>query len=172
MKNKLIISSFIFCLSTTLNAGSFFASDTDNYYKQFHDDIEKFFDNGSFFTAPYDHYRINLSKSYPKMNVFENKELYTFEYELVGINKKDIKVEITNQNILTVSGKKEELTKEEKKDMIRQERFYGSFSRSISLPDDINKDKIKITYKEGILKIVISKDTKKIDKSTRILSIE
>lgn len=172
MKNKFIIYSLIFCLSTSLNAGSFFTNDTDDYYKRFHNDVVKFFDDDSFFNTPYKYYRIKLSPSYPKINTYESKKTYTFEYELPGIAKKDIKVEITDQNILTVSGTKEELTKEEKKDMVRQERFYGSFNRSVSLPDDIHRDKIKVTYKNGILKVIIQKDTKKIKKGSRVLTID
>jgi len=171
MKNKLILSCVAFCLGTTLNAG-IFSDDTDNHYKQFHNDIVKFFNDDGFFTTPYKYYKLNLSTSYPKMNAYENKKTYTFEYELAGLDKKDIKVAVTDQNILTVSGTKEKLTKEEREDLIRQERSYGSFSRSISLPDDINRDKIKVTYKNGILKIVIHKDTKKIKNRTKILSID
>ena len=173
MKNRLILSGLVFCLGTTLNAGSFFTNDSDSRSKQFVSEVEQFFNSDNhFFSIPYKHYKINLSTSYPKLNIFENKKAYTFEYELAGIDKKDIKVEISSQNDLTVSGTKEELTKEEKKDMVRQERYYGTFSRTISLPDDIDSDKIKVTYKNGILKVIIDKDTKKIKKGTRVLTID
>lgn len=173
MNNKLITAGLAFCLGTTLNATSFFSNDVDGHYKQFHNEIARFFNNDGFFTtSPYKQYRINLSTSYPKMNAFENKKSYTFEFELAGIDKKDIKVSITDQNILTITGSKKELTKEEKKDMIRQEQYYGSFSRSISLPDDINSNKIKVKHKNGILKVIIDKDIRKAKKGVRILSID
>lgn len=172
MKNKLILTSLAFCLGTTLNASSFFTNNEDSHYKQFHDEVVKLFNDDSFFTTPYKYYKINLSNSYPKMNAFENKKSYTFEFELAGIDKKDIKVSITDQNVLTVSGTKKELTKEEKKDMIRQERYYGSFNRSFSLPDDVDSNKIKVKYQNGILKVIVNKDTKKIKKRVRVLSID
>ncbi len=149
MTKKLLTSSLALTLATTLNATSFFTTDLDNHVKSFNDEIAMFFNNDAIF------------KSYPKMNAFENEKQYIFKFELAGIEKKDIKVSISNQNILAISGKKKSLTKEEQKDMIRQEHFYGSFSRNISLPDDIDRDNIKVTYKDGVLSVTINKDLKK-----------
>jgi len=56
--------------------------------------------------------------------------------------------------------------------MIRQEHFYGSFNRNISLPDDIDRDTIKVTYKDGILSVIVNKDLKKSKNKTKILTIE
>ena len=84
----------------------------------------------------------------------------------------DIKVSITNQNILSISGVKKSLSKDEQKNMIRQEHFYGSFNRSISLPDDINTQNIKVTYKNGILIVTIEKDSNRNNNKTKILNIE
>ncbi len=161
MRKKILLSSLALCLGSSLNAASFFTTDFDNHYKSFDDEIKLFFNNDSFFR-----------NSYPKINIFENKKYYTFKFELPGIDKKDIRVSISHQNILTVSGSKKELSKSEKKEMIKQEHFYGSFSRSISLPDDINSKDIKVTYKNGILTITVQKDLKKRDNRTRILTIE
>ena len=146
MLNKLMLSGIAFFLGSTLHATPFFVQD-----------IEKFFNNDSFFSTPYNYYKLQLSTTYPKMNLFQEDKRYIFEFELAGIDKKDINVTITDKNILTISGTKKRLSKEEKKNIIKQERYYGSFSRTISLPDDINAKKIKITYKEGILKIIIEK---------------
>lgn len=172
MKKKLILSGLAICMATSLNAVSLFASNEDNHYNQIHKEIASFFNNDSFLTIPHHQYKINLSSSYPKMNAFENKKSYTFEFELAGIDKKDIKVTITDQNILTITGSKKELSKEEKKEIIRQEQFFGKFSRSMSLPDDINNDKIDLKYNNGILKIIVLKDMKKAKKGFRTLSID
>jgi len=142
----------------------------DDLHKRFHDEIADFFNNDGFFTPP-GFARVNFAQ-YPKMNVYEDDNAYTFEYELAGIDKKDIKVEINGDNILTVSGSKKELTKEEQKNLVRQERFYGTFSRSISLPDDINADEIKVSHENGILKVIISKDKNKSKNTTRVITIE
>jgi HSP20 family protein len=158
MTKKLLTSGLAFTLATTLNATSFFTTELDNHVKSFNDEIAMFFNNDAIF------------KSYPKMNVFENEKQYIFKFELAGIEKKDIKVSISNQNILSISGEKKSLTKEEQKDMIRQEHFYGSFNRSISLPDNIDRDNIKVTYKNGVVSVTVDKDLKKT--KTKILNIE
>lgn len=172
MKNKIISSLAALGLATSLNATSFFTTERDNNYIEFHNDIIKFFNNDSFFTTPYKTYSMNYSSSYPKMNAFENDKNYTFKFELSGIDKKNIKVTITDQNILTIIGKKQELSKEEKNNMIRQEHYYGSFSRSISLPDDIDTNKIKVKHDNGVLNVIVNKDTKKIKKGVRTLAID
>lgn len=172
MKKKFLLAGLAICITTSLNAISLFNNSDDNHYNQIQKEISSFFNNDSFFTTPYHHYKINLSSSYPKMNVFENEKSYTFEFELAGIDKKDIKVTISDQNILTITGTKKELSKEEKKELIRQERFFGTFSRSMSLPDDINSNEIDLKYNNGILKIVVEKDMKKAKKGIRTLSID
>lgn len=160
MTKKILASSLALTLATTLNATSFFTTDFDNHYKNFNDEIAMFFNNDTLF------------KTYPKMNAFENDKQYIFKFELAGIEKKDIKVSITNQNILTISGEKKSLSKDEQKNMLRQEHFYGSFNRSISLPDDIDRENIKVTYKDGIVSVIIAKDLKKSKNKTQILNIE
>jgi len=172
MKNKFLLSGLALCVATSLNATSLFVNDVNDHYKQFHKEIENFFGNDSLFNFPYKQYKIKLSNIYPKMNAFEEKDKYIFEFELAGIDKKDIKVTINDENILTIKGDKKEFTKEEKQNIIRQERHYGSFTRSLSLPDDIDSNKITINYKNGILKVTVLKDKKKIKKGIRTLSID
>ena len=160
MTKKILASSLALTLATTLNATSFFTTDFDNHYKNFNDEIAMFFNNDTLF------------KTYPKMNAFENDKQYIFKFELAGIEKKDIKVSISNKNILSISGEKKSLSKDEQKNMIRQEHFYGSFNRAISLPDNIDRDNIKVTYKDGIVSVIIQKDITKTKNQTKILNIE
>jgi HSP20 family protein len=104
------------------------------------------------------------------MNSFEDKDSYRFEFNLAGFDKNDIKVTINSQNILTIKGVKKQLSKQDKKNLLKQEQFCGSFSRSISLPSDIDKNKINLTYNNGVLKIVIQKDI--LHKDIRTLEIK
>jgi len=172
MKNKLLLACLTLGLTNTLNASPFFTTDEHNHYKQFQQELNQFFNDDSFFSFPYKHYKINFTQNYPKLNIFENKKDYTLKFELVGIDKKDIKVTITDQNILTITGKKQELSKEEKKNLVIQEHSYGEFSRTISLPDNIDSKNIKVTYENGVLQIVIQKDEKKDKKGVRALQID
>ena len=172
MKNKFLLACLSLGLASTLNASSFFTSDENHHLKQFQNEIHKFFNDESFFSFPYKHYKINFTNSYPKLNVFENKNNYTLTFELAGIDKKDIQVTISNQNILTIKGQKQELSKDEKKDLIVQEHSYGEFLRAISLPDNIDSKNIQVSYKNGILKVVVLKDKKKEKKGVRTLKID
>jgi len=161
MKNKMMLASLAFCLGVNLNASPFLISDFDKEYKKFHDEIAVFFNNNGLY-----------KNSYPKMNVFEDQVKYSFKFELPGIEKKDIKVTINNHNILNVSGTTKSFSKEEKKNIIVNENYHGSFSRSISLPDNIDNKDIKVIHKNGILEVIIKKDIKKIENSTRTLKID
>ena len=172
MRNKIISSIVALGMATTINATPLFINDVDNNYRQFHNEIIKLFNDDGILGKPLTEYRKYISLSYPKMNVFENEKNYVFKFELAGIEKKDIKVTITDENVLTVTGEKKELSKDEQKNLIRQEHYYGSFARSISLPDDIDSNKIKVKYDNGILKVTIDKDAKKIKKGIRNLSID
>ncbi|MGB5866993.1 MAG: Hsp20/alpha crystallin family protein [Arcobacteraceae bacterium] len=172
MKNRFLLACLSLGLATTLQAGSFFFNDEHNYHKQFQHELNQFFNDDSFFSFPYKHYKINFTQSYPKLNIFENKKDYTLKFELAGIDKKDIKVTITDQNMLTITGKKQELSKEEKKNLLVQEHSYGEFTRTISLPDNIDNKNIKVTYENGVLQIVIQKDEKKNKKGVRTLQID
>jgi HSP20 family protein len=132
-------------------------------YINIYDEINKFFNSSFINDISYN--------NYPKMNTFENEEEFIFEFALVNVDKKDIKVSITDKNILKISGKHKELTKKQKDNIIIQERFNGVFNRSISLPQTIDNNSIKVKYENGILKITIKKDQEKIKNKERFIKI-
>ncbi len=90
-----------------------------------------------------------------RVDVKEDKENYKLEAELPGVNKEDIKLELKD-DIITLSVEKNEEIKEEKENYVRQERRYGNFSRRFYV-DDVNIDKIKAKFKDGILYILLPK---------------
>ena len=92
----------------------------------------------------------------PTVDIVENNGNIEVKVELPGMNKDDIKVTIKN-NMLQLSGerKQEEETKE--KTFHRIERYFGKFCRTIQLPADIDADKIKAQYKDGVLNITLPK---------------
>lgn len=90
----------------------------------------------------------------PKVDIKELPDEYRLEMELPGRTQSDVNIEI-NAGTLTISSKKEE-TKEEggKKDkFLIRERRSMSFSRSFSLPDDIDEDATAASFKNGILTV-------------------
>lgn len=93
---------------------------------------------------------------HPSADIFENKDEIIVKAELPGMAKEDVNVNIT-ENTITLSGEKKKEEKVEKKDYYRLERSYGSFSRSFSLPADVQTEKAKATFKDGILEIRVPK---------------
>ena len=92
----------------------------------------------------------------PSVDVIETDEDIKLKAELAGIDPKDISIEIQD-NVLTVSGERkfEEEVKEDK--YYRIERRYGSFSRSIALPQTADQEKIDAKYENGVLEVTVPK---------------
>jgi len=108
---------------------------------------------------------------YPRVNVQSTKESYIYEFDLAGVDKKNIKLAIDENNILTLSGKKESKIENKTDNYMQQEIFYGSFSRVMKLPDDIDQERLETKYDNGILKLTIGKKELKKPKS-KILQIK
>jgi HSP20 family protein len=109
---------------------------------------EKFFGNRWF--------EKEFNDSLPAVNIKENGKQFDIEFAAPGFKKADFKINV-EENILTVSAEKEEETKEEKDHFTRREFSYNSFSRSFSLPQIVNADKIDAKYNDGILKLSVPK---------------
>jgi len=73
-----------------------------------------------------------------------------------GMKKDDFKIDI-DSNMLTVSSQKEENKEEKDKQFTRREYMYSSFSRSFTLPDEVNKEGIGAKYEDGVLKLSLPK---------------
>lgn len=92
----------------------------------------------------------------PAVNINQTKQAFEIEVAAPGMRKKDFKVEVKNGDLIISAGAKTE--KEEKKeDYAHREFSYNSFCRSFHLPDNVNSDKIKANYTDGILKITVPK---------------
>jgi len=103
----------------------------------------------------------------PRIDISETDNEYKIEAELPGINQKEIDVKIDN-NILTIKGKKEDIKEEKEKNYHLRERYYGAFQRSISLPNNIEPEKIKASFENGVLNISVPKSDKRTPKKIEI----
>lgn len=92
----------------------------------------------------------------PAIDMYEEGNELVIRAELAGIRREDLKVELAG-NMLTLSGEKRGEEKIERKDYYRVEQCYGSFSRSIELPDGVNIEEVKANYKDGQLEIRMPK---------------
>ncbi len=116
-------------------------------------DIDSVFD--SFFRTPA--FRSTCDCDFtPRIDIVDGKDSVNINVELPGMKKDGIQVTV-DENILTISGERKDEHEEKDKNYIRCERSYGSFSRSFTLPDDVNSEKIKADYKDGILTVNLAK---------------
>jgi len=92
----------------------------------------------------------------PSVDVSETKDNVIIKAEMPGIKKDDVKISIQD-NVLTMKGEKKQEKEEKDANYHRIERSYGSFCRSFTLPTSVKTDKIKATYKDGILTITLPK---------------
>ncbi|HTN34486.1 MAG TPA: Hsp20/alpha crystallin family protein [Marinobacter sp.] len=92
----------------------------------------------------------------PAVDIKETDQAFTIEAELPGLAKQDVKVTV-HDGVLSIEGerKHEEETKDKKHHRI--ERYYGSFKRRFTLPDNVNEDSVKASFKDGLLTLTIQK---------------
>ncbi len=92
----------------------------------------------------------------PKVNIVENEKGYTISAELPGVSKDDIDIDLKD-NTLSIKGEKKVETKDEKENYIRVESSYGKFERSFNVSDDIDRNSVNASFKDGVLTLVLNK---------------
>ena len=139
------------------------------YQNQLPDLFDRFF-NTDLERWNRNHYS-NTNTTLPSVNIKETQDAFEVEVAAPGFEKKDFNIELDN-DILTISSDKE--IKEEVKDdekISRQEFSYQSFTRSFSLPELVESDKISAKYDKGILSINIPKKEEAKPKPARQIKI-
>ena len=93
-----------------------------------------------------------------KCDIYEKDGIYHLEMDIPGFDKKDVNIEIDDNDYLTITAEKnsENNEEDENKNYIRKERSYGKYQRSFYL-GDVDKDKIDAKFDNGILKITMPK---------------
>jgi len=98
---------------------------------------------------------ISLSNIYrPQIDVSGDTNCYEINLEVPGLTESDISLEVKD-DVLTIKGKKEERSEDKDKHYYRVERSYGSFQRTLALPDDAIGDEIKANLDKGVLRLEI-----------------
>lgn len=111
----------------------------DDFFKPWNE----WFDNGGL---------LGRTMNVPAVNITEKKDEYLVSLAVPGMKKDDFNIDIDG-NMLTISSEKEDSKEEKDKKFTRKEYNYSSFSRSFTLPEEINKEKIEAKYEDGVLKI-------------------
>ena len=92
----------------------------------------------------------------PALDVQEDKDKFTVNLELPGLKREDISVQLEDGQ-LTISGERKVETIVEGTEVHRQERYYGKFSRVLTLPTTVASGQVKAAYKDGILTVTLPK---------------
>ena len=92
----------------------------------------------------------------PEIEVREETDQYRVKADLPGIKKEEINISVTG-NLLTLKGERKRENEVKDKDYFYSERFYGGFTRTIALSTEVEADKVKATYKDGVLELTLPK---------------
>lgn len=92
----------------------------------------------------------------PAFDLVEKQDSYLLRADLPGVEAKDLDISVTG-NRITISGKRESEQREEIEGYYSAERFYGSFSRTFTLPVDVDADHVNAELASGVLTLVVPK---------------
>lgn len=105
---------------------------------------------------------------FPRVDILDHDNDVEVQAALPGVKKEDLDVSVTNQAITIRTCTKEEKKEEAKGKYFRREIMHGEFQRTLSLPDNVDGEKAKASFKDGILKVTIPKTEKSKRKSIEI----
>jgi len=103
----------------------------------------------------------------PSVDIFEEKNDVVVKAELPGVKKEDIDVTLTDDTIC-IAGEKKKEEEVEKKNYYRWESSHGSFARTFTLPVEVQTDKAKTKFENGILVIRIPKTEEAVKKEKKL----
>ena len=103
----------------------------------------------------------------PQVDVVDTDKEIRVTAELPGLDEKDIEVSLTRE-ALTIKGEKREEKEEKGKDYYRSERSYGSFTRSIPLPVEVDAEKVAASFKKGVLTVKLPKTKQAITETKKV----
>ena len=92
----------------------------------------------------------------PAVDIVEKDKAFEITADLPGMDEKNVEVQVVNGN-LAIKGEKKDEKEEKKKDFYLQERRFGSFERSFSIPEGVDADKIEANFKKGVLTVTLPK---------------
>ncbi|HZJ73449.1 MAG TPA: Hsp20/alpha crystallin family protein [Perlabentimonas sp.] len=127
----------------------------ENFFGE--DFLSNFFDSSS-------------SGTVPAVNIIENKNEFVIEFAAPGLEKKDFNVDFHN-NVLSISCQKEQKNEEKDEEIMHREFSYTAFRRSFTLPEGTDADKVKASYKDGVLTVKVPKRDEAKQKPVRKIAI-
>jgi HSP20 family protein len=117
--------------------------------------IDRMFSNPYWLTGRMDD-DTNMGRWNPAVDLYEKDDHFVIKAELPGVDKKDISIDLKDR-VLTLSGERSHENEVKEENYFRKERSYGKFQRAFTLPADVDSDRIKAEFKDGLLQIEIPK---------------
>ena len=148
----------------SFNTPSLFRHNTSRSVSLLQNEINRLFD--SFFSDLAES-SWGKEKTFPAINIIENSKHYVIEAALPGMSPEDIDISAAN-GFMTIKGEKTEKEQTEDENFLRHEVSYGSFQRTISLPETANISNADTSFKDGVLTIKIPKKTKTLHKPKKL----
>jgi len=109
--------------------------------------------------------------SAPRADVSETDKEIEITVDLPGLDEKDVDVMLSN-GVLTIRGEKKSEHEDQGKNFFRRERSFGSFQRSISLPAEVDTEKVDATFKKGVLHVKLPKTEAALQKKVTVKAAE
>jgi HSP20 family protein len=126
---------------------------SSNPFMSLQREIDRLFDD---FTSGFPTFGNGKANLLPNMDVTETDKEIEITAELPGLEEKDVQINVAD-NLLTIRGEKKSEKEEKEKNYRLVERSYGSFERTLELPDGVNADAIKANIAKGVLKVTVPK---------------
>jgi HSP20 family protein len=97
-----------------------------------------------------------LRRWIPAMDLVETEGDFVLRADLPGLTESDVNIELED-NVLTISGERKANTEERKEGYYRVERAFGAFSRSLTLPEGVDPEKVRAHFDRGVLEVTVPK---------------
>jgi HSP20 family protein len=129
-----------------------------NPFRDFDRDLSSFFDHPARFFG---------NRNAPRVDVYQTEKEVVVKAEIPGVSKEDLNLYI-DENSMRLSGQTKRENEFKDENAYRTERYYGSFSRTISFPVEVKSEEARAEYKDGILSVTVPKQEPSKAKGRRI----
>ena len=114
----------------------------------------------------------NQSSDFSALNIVEHASGYRLELAVPGLSKEDIKLDVDNENKLTISAEKKIETEEKSEKYLRKEFSYTQFKRAVFLPENANVDAISASCNNGVLSVEVPVKSEEEVRQSKIIDVK
>ena len=131
------------------------------------DGMDRLFEGVFSYSFGFGTWGLGSTQFMPVADMYEDDNHLELRLEVPGVDEKDLEISI-QENVLTVKGERELENNEKSENFVRQERAYGKFARSFTLPSSVDPDHVDANYVNGILHVRLRKRAKALPKQIRV----